>query len=103
MLGLELTKILQRTQPQGISAHLHCCWVYCKKVIVKTNDHWAQGRWSAFSIGSGINDAQADELHDKKPAIEDAGSFVMPQIATSWEQLERLLKAAGARSHGCVA
>jgi hypothetical protein len=58
-LGIDLTKVLQESQPRGISSHLHYCWAFCKKVIVKTNDHSAERRWSAFAIGSGINELDA--------------------------------------------
>jgi len=103
MLGINLTKVLQRTQPRGISSHLHYCWVYCKKVIIKTNDHWAKGRWSSFKVGSGINQADEDQSQ-KFPVLEDgADSFAMPEIATSWGELERLLSAKGASARGCVA
>lgn len=97
-LGIDLTKVLQESQPRGISSHLHYCWVYCKKVIVKTNDHSAEGRWSAFPIGSGINEPDAPTTS----SIEHP-TFSMPQIASSWSQLESLLTATGASAQGCVA
>jgi hypothetical protein len=105
MLGINLTTVLQRTQPRGISAHLHYCWVYCKKVIIKTNDHWAKGRWSTFGMGSGINRPEEEKGADQKQRVTEPhpDSFTMPEIATSWDQLERLLDAAGASAHGCVA
>ena len=97
-LGIDLTKVLQESQPRGISSHLHYCWVYCKKVIIKTNDHSAEGRWSAFPIGSGINEPDAPPV----PSIERP-TFAMPQIASSWSELESLLQATGAEAKGCIA
>jgi hypothetical protein len=97
-LGIDLTRVLQESQPRGISSHLHYCWVYCKKVIVKTNDHSAEGRWSTFPIGSGINEPDAPTT----PSVERP-TFAMPQIASSWSQLESLLKATGASAQCCVA
>ena len=76
-LGIDLTKVLQESQPRGISSHLHYCWVYCKKVIVKTNDHSAEGRWSTFPIGSGIN-----ELDAPTTTSIERPTFAMPQIAS---------------------
>jgi hypothetical protein len=99
-LGIDLTKVLQENQPRGISSHLHYCWVYCKKVIIKTNDHSAEGRWSAFPIGSGIN--EPDEGPAPAPTV-DRPTFAMPKIASSWDELETLLEATGAKAQGCIA
>jgi hypothetical protein len=99
-LGFSLTSVLKDNQPRGISAHLHYCWVYCKKVIIKTNDHSVSGRWSSFSTGSGVN--EPDEPASV-PKTKEQTTFTMPEIASSWAELERLLDAAGAIAKGCVA
>jgi hypothetical protein len=39
MLGFEITRLIQETNPTGISSHLHYCWVYLGKTIIRTNDH----------------------------------------------------------------
>jgi hypothetical protein len=58
MLGFDLTQLLMRALPRGISAHLHYCWVYRGRIIIKTNDHTQRGRWSILEHGSGVNYGQ---------------------------------------------
>jgi hypothetical protein len=52
-LGFDLTRILKRIRPSGVSAHLHYCWAYRGEVIIKTNNHSTKGPWTAFEAGSG--------------------------------------------------
>lgn len=55
ILGFSLTNMLKKTRPFGISSHLHYCWQYLGKTIIKTNDHATIGAWIALGGGSGIN------------------------------------------------
>lgn len=106
ILGFSLTNMLKRTKPFGISSHLHYCWQYLGKAILKTNDHATIGAWTALGGGSGINVlADAASKANAIPAIKLKGgtSFEMPQIAQSWDELTRLLESAGARAEGSVA
>jgi hypothetical protein len=67
------------------------------------NDHWVKGRWSAWDIGSGIN--QPEKPANPRPlenAVEDGEGFVMPKLAASWEELVQVLSGSGAKADGCV-
>jgi hypothetical protein len=100
-LGFDLTNILKRVRPSGVSAHLHYCWAYRGEVIIKTNNHSTKGAWTVFDTGSGYG-----QPPDQAPSVDlttDGGdAFRMPIIAASWEQLENLLDASGASAVGCV-
>jgi hypothetical protein len=100
-LGTDLTNILKRVRPSGISAHLHYCWAYRGEVIIKTNNHSIKGAWTLFDTGSGYGQPPG-----QAPSIDltaDGGdAFQMPVIAASWEQLENLLNASGASAVGCI-
>jgi hypothetical protein len=101
-LGFELTNILKRIRPSGVSAHLHYCWTYRGEVIIKTNNHWTKGAWTKFENGSGYGQPSS-----QKPPVDltaDGGdAFQMPVIAASWDQFVNLLNASGASAVGCVA
>jgi hypothetical protein len=102
MLGGNLTRILKQASPKGISSHLNYCWVYRGQIIIKTNDHTVSGRWTASEHGSGINQQGQSTLNEN--AVDDGGTaFTMPKLATSWDELDKLLSAVGAKAEGCVA
>jgi hypothetical protein len=104
VLGFSLTNMLKRTNPSGISAHLHYCWVYLGKTIIKTNNHATAGAWTSLgsNAGSGIN--RPDEGDPERSAMFEGGiPFQMPQIAQSWKQLTDILNSSGARAEGSVA
>jgi hypothetical protein len=102
MLGYDLTQVLKRTSPRGISSHLNYCWVYRGQIIIRTNDHTVSGRWTATEHGSGINQPHRDPISDS--SIDDGSvMFAMPKLATSWNELTELLSASGAKADGCVA
>ena len=93
MLAMNLTTLLQRTQPRGISSHLHYCWVYRGRIVIKTNNHQSIGRWTTFPTGVDSPDIPATEMHPQ-PSQSDprATNFAMPRIATSLEELNLLLR-----------
>jgi hypothetical protein len=102
MLGFDLTHLLLRTQPEGISSHLHYCWVYRGEIIIKTNDHTQKGRWSILESGSGINrDANAPDTSTSN--LEHGATVFGPRLAATWEELVQFLDATGAKAEGCVA
>jgi hypothetical protein len=92
MLAINLTTLLQRTQPHGISSHLHYCWVYRGRIVIKTNNHISMGRWSTFPTGVDSPESPANIL-PSEPPMDDPNSthFTMPRIATSLEELNSLL------------
>jgi hypothetical protein len=102
MLGHNLTQVLKRTSPRGISSHLNYCWVYRGQIIIRTNDHTVSGRWTAAEHGSGINQPIRTPI---ETGAGDDGStvFAMPRLATSWDGLNTLLSGVGAKVEGCVA
>ena len=105
IIGSTLTGILKDVQPRGVSAHLHYCWVYRGRTIIKTNNHAQKGRWTIEGLGSGIN---APEDHTDKSAeyaaMENGSShFSMPRLAETWEELVSLLHLRGADAHGSTA
>jgi hypothetical protein len=109
-LGSVLTNVLVQAQPGGISAHLHYCWVYRGRIIIQPNDHTSIGRWSVWKHGSGIGQEPAPMLNDPAPSMASSdvqhigGSvFQMPQIATTWEGLCRMLDSHDLNVDGCIA
>lgn len=78
ILTLDLTKLLQKHRPNGVSEHLHYCVVERGDVLLSTNDH--------------------DEYPDKGK-IE----FRMPLVASSWAELNAMLQAKGASASGAIA
>jgi len=50
MLGWSATT-LKDCRPNGISSHLHYCWVFRGRIVIRTNDHRSHGPWGSFSIG----------------------------------------------------
>ena len=105
LIGDTLTTTLKKVQPKGVSAHLHYCWVYRGRTIIKTNYHVTRGRWTISGLGSGINnlDKASDEAIWREAAVKDAFIFEMPPLATNWLELQRILDAQGAAGLGCRA
>jgi hypothetical protein len=95
MLGIHLTMLLKDVQPKGVSTHLQYCWVYRGKIIIETNDHSVAGRWTAFRHGSGITGQPRAQL--------DGVTFTMPELATSWNEFQKVLRRFGSRADSCVA
>jgi hypothetical protein len=109
MLGLQLTTLLKKAQPRGISSHLHYCWVYRHHTVISTNDHTTVGRWSMYPVGLDSPFAAGKEGNEPagrsigSPEMPVPGFFKMPRIADSWEELQHLLRAEGASAVGTVA
>jgi hypothetical protein len=49
MLAIHFTDIVSRHQPKGISSHLHLCYVFLDRIVIRTNDHQRTGRWSGWT------------------------------------------------------
>jgi hypothetical protein len=99
-MGTMIGNLLMRVQPGGISSHLHYCWVYRGKITISTNDHTQKGRWSMIPLGS----ENAPTSPSKSRTLDDGSVvFAMPAIATTWEELDRLLTSRGSSAIGCVA
>jgi hypothetical protein len=104
ILGFSLTNMLKRTKPFGISSHLHYCWQYLGKTIIKTNDHVTIGNWTALEGGSGINQPTSPSSPPvPSQKVEGGTAFKMPEIAQSWTELTNLLESAGAKAEGSTA
>src|ERR1039458_6226233 len=93
-----------RSNERNRTTHLHYCWVYLGKVIIKTNDHSMVGRWTILPGGSGINQPE-DAPSVLETTKGEAGEVVfrMPRIARSWTELNQILNSAGAKAEGSVA
>jgi hypothetical protein len=102
-LGLQITELLKRTNPSGISSHLHYCWVYLGKTIIKTNDHMIAGAWTGWDGGSGINQPEGSPVPSKIAEAPGRTFFAMPKIAQSFDELNQMLQSTGARAEGAVA
>jgi hypothetical protein len=106
MLGTSLTDILKEVQPESVSAHLHYCWVYRGRTIIKENNHTVKGRWTMASLGSGINEpiqAAETSLPRERAISEGYGFFDMPRLARSWDELVINLRERGLIARGCTA
>jgi hypothetical protein len=105
-LGFRITHLIRRTNPSGISSHLHYCWVYLGRTVVKTNDHVTIGAWTAMESGSGINQPEGSPKPsslDTSETIPGGTSFKMPTIAQSWGELRQMLQSTGAQAEGTIA
>jgi hypothetical protein len=90
MLAIHFTDIVRRHQPRGISSHLHLCWVFLNRIVIRTNDHQRTGAWSGWNLGP--------------DTASDIGSnFRMPVIAGSYQQLQELLQSTGQAVEGVIA
>jgi hypothetical protein len=103
-VGFSLTNMLKRTNPSGISSHLHYCWVYLGKTIIKTNNHSTLGPWTALEDGSGSGVNQPEQSNQTVGSLEADGgvAFRMPQIAQSWKEFNNILSSSGATAEGSV-
>lgn len=105
-LGWSATTVLKRCCPNGISSHLHYCWVFRGQIIIETNDHTTYGRWSMVPL-LGVEKDNVEKLSGvnpitREPEEEFRHNFTMPPIAQSWEELEKILSAQGATAKGAV-
>jgi hypothetical protein len=96
LLAFHLTLLLQKSQPNGISSHLHCCWVYRGRVVIAPSNHASIGRWKTF--GTGVDAAEKEvreaDLGKTNPLVSPGMTvFQMPRIAKSLAELEQLLCA----------
>lgn len=105
MLGISLTDVLKDVQPRSVSAHLHYCWVYRGRTIIKTNNHAAKGRWTIADLGSGINQPSSVEDLGPRQRVMDDGIelFEMPRLVNSWDALLEILREKGLYASGCTA
>lgn len=89
MLAINLTGLLEKRRPKGISSHLHLCWVLRGQVVLKTNDHQRTGRWSAWPIGQKRNrlKAQISKCQGLPPTIPSSFNFAKKVAIRLWEQL----------------
>jgi len=90
MLAIHFTDIVRRHQPRGISSHLHLCWVFLDRIVIRTNDHLLTGRWSGWNLGP---DVTAD--------IET--NFTMPIIARGYQELQQVIQKSGQAIRAAVA
>ena len=105
MLGMQLTFMLKETQPKGISSHLHFCWVYRGRVVIKVNDHVTVGSWTMFDVGPGVDSPKHSEGRPANQATQItqvSDSFKMPHIANSLEDFEHLLRSDGRSAIGAI-
>ena len=104
-LGSTLTFILKDTQPRGISAHLHYCWVYQGQTIIQTNNHAVIGRWTSIAHGhNAFSEGKTPQLdQDAQPNMPGGVGFVMPKIATSWDELVAIIHDQGRSATACTA
>jgi hypothetical protein len=102
MIGHDLTRVLKRTCPRGISSHLNYCWVYRGRTIIRTNDHTETGRWTAAEHGSGINQPHRTPIN-QQPLDNGSIVFSMPKLATSWTELHDVISERGGKAEGCIA
>jgi hypothetical protein len=101
-LGMDLSEILKRVRPSGVSAHLHYCWVYRGRIVIRANDHSVKSQWTTSEAGSGTSQSTVGGAF-AKPVGDGWEKFQMPGIAVSWGQLESLLNAKGASATGSIA
>jgi hypothetical protein len=98
-IGHDLTNLLMRTRPKGISSHLHYCWVYRGRIVIETNNRIMKGRWTILPLGH-----TQDQFDDHEGSLDDgAVAFRMPPIATTWDQFDQILKKKNVSSACSVA
>lgn len=98
-IGQDLTNLLMRTQPKGISSHLHYCWVYRGQIIIETNNRIIKGRWTMTPLGH-----TQDQFDDRDEVLDEGAiAFRMPSLATTWAELDQILKNRHLNSVGAVA
>ena len=93
-IGHDLTNILMRTQPELISSHLHYCWVYRGRIIIEPNNRITDGRWTIMPLGH-----TQEQFDDRDEALDkEAVAFRMPPLATTWDELDKILKGRNLNS-----
>jgi hypothetical protein len=98
-IGHDLTNLLIRTQPKGISSHLHYCWVYRGRIIIEANNRIMEGKWTIFPLGH-----TQDQFDDHDEALDEgAVAFRMPPIATTWDEFDQIVKNRKLNSECAVA
>lgn len=98
-IGHDLTNLLMRTQPKHISSHLHYCWVYRGQIIIETNNRIIKGRWTILPLGH-----TQGQFDDSEEALDEgAVAFRMPLLATTWEELDHILRSRNLDSACAVA
>lgn len=98
-IGHDLTTLLMRTQPAGISSYLHYCWVYRGQIIIETNNRIIKGRWTISPLGH-----TQEQFDDRDETIDEgATAFRMPRVATTWDELVGILRDRGLNCTSAVA
>jgi hypothetical protein len=98
-VGHDLTTLLMRTQPAGISSHLHYCWVYRGQIIIETNNRIIKGPWTIAPLGH-----TQDQFDDGEETLDEgATAFRMPRVATNWNELVEILRSRGVSCASAVA
>lgn len=98
-IGHDLTSLLMLIQPKSISSNLHYCWVYRGKIIIETNNRIMEGRWTIFPLGH-----TQDQFDDSEEALDEGTvAFRMPPLATTWDELDQILKSRNLNSACAVA
>ena len=100
-LGFDLTRLLMKVNPSGVSSHLHFCWAYRGEVIIKTNNHSTLGAWSSYDVGSGYG-APPNAKSTVDLSADGERSFIMPKIAKTWTEVVELIEDSGQSVAGCV-
>jgi len=95
LLGFHLTELLRETRPAGVSAHLHCCWVYRGKIVIAPTDYASKGRWSVFSLGVEAAEQALADPEKNRPVSPGMEFFRMPPVAKSLKELEAMLQRQG--------
>jgi len=105
-LGIRLTSLLKGTNPSGISSHLHYCWVYPGRTIIKANDHFIAGAWTGMESGSGINRPEGSTESPfgaaQKP-LPGGTHFKMPKFAQTSAEFKEMIQSTGQQVEGTVA
>ena len=98
-IGHDLTALLMRAQPAGISSHLHYCWVYRGRIVIESNNRIIKGPWTISPLGH-----TQDEFDDRDETLDDGAiAFRMPPVATTWEELVAILRERGLECASAVA
>jgi hypothetical protein len=95
MFGGYVTRVLKKNPAPGISQHLHLCIARRGEIQIWPNDHSHTGRWEAWSLGPPNNSPEADHA--------DMNTFRMPRVATSFDELCRMLDGGPTAAHNSAA
>lgn len=98
-IGHDLTTLLMRAHPAGISSHLHYCWVYRGQILIETNNRIINGPWTISPLGH-----TQDQFDDRDETLDEgAVAFRMPPVATTWDELVEILRDRGLNCASAVA